>query len=1090
MIFKNTHTHMNNRLETVGALAFALIAVTISGTAVHNAFSPEEIALVPTLDGYSILGQSVPSHPTEIHDYSPEEAAEGVTLYADSHNFFSCRSGGITFITTTSTSVGVRFWAYEFTGNEPPFNGNFYVSDKELEVNPELNGLPKFERLSELKRYYVMTEQDLSFTCGESITSKAYCGDNICQENENADSCLVDCNACGDGQVHGDEECDDGNSTPNDGCTQCLNDFCNDTDETDAFPGGIGNFETKGTMEGAGGGGGIYTGTDNCINENTLMEFGCLEGTRTNVTNATCANGCEDGACRPGVCGDGVVGGSEECDNYNDGPGCSDSCEIEIGYSCEGEPSECQLLIPTLPGGGGGSSSGNNPVCNDTDRGDDFFTKGTATIGGQSGTDNCSTSTTLNEYSCQYGFLERLTYSCEFSCDDGACTRGGDNGGPGPGSPGTPADAVSLLSAEITGGNELVLAYSKNFNTCAHIYKDNRYFNQRINFICGTGEDLEARANQSDFNDTLSVGDRIKICHGNNGDLCSNYVTVTDGTISSGPSVDIAQQETGSSNSAVENQKDITLLRFQANANGEDLLITQAQVEAAQGDLRDVQNYTFWVDTDGDGTVDTILEDGVATDGSRVTFNDMAGGGYVLPEDESIVFEVHGDVASSISGGPIQLRFEIGLDGYIEMEKLRDGSNLNGIQTDDGECRGATGPECSISVTTADSTIWSFASMGSLFVTKDSTPLRHRQLLGGTLAEAILRLEFHAEDEDIDVTDIQLSANTQVNSIDRLELYFDGQSRKFAEATKGGCGSDSKPSTTTFCANMEGQQLVIPSGQDIDVIVRPRMKTDEQGGVSGEEFSLAVNGEAIATFNAGSIRARGLTSSNNLVANNGDNTANGEIFIGTEVPGSNSTITGNMSQTVLAKVSAITNANPYANGTAVPTGVSPIGQFKFSAAGHNNSKNGDNDVLIKTIRFDVNGTNVAINASSFKFYNKADQTVTHSCQPFYIGGQPFTSDNISGVYTVLCTGIDSSAVDSEIDDGRDITLVLQADIVSPNIAASNGGVSVLQTALTNFSDYGTDSDHIIWSDKDQSTNQTSNWIEYPETTVKSTSYNS
>ncbi|MBD3203001.1 MAG: hypothetical protein GF411_01720, partial [Candidatus Lokiarchaeota archaeon] len=44
------------------------------------------------------------------------------------------------------------------------------------------------------------------------------------------------------------------------------------------------------------------------------------------------------------MCGDGVIDGAEECDddNMNNGDGCSDSCEIEPGYVCTGEPSSCE----------------------------------------------------------------------------------------------------------------------------------------------------------------------------------------------------------------------------------------------------------------------------------------------------------------------------------------------------------------------------------------------------------------------------------------------------------------------------------------------------------------------------------------------------------------------------------------------------------------------------------------------------------------------------------------------------------------------------------------------------------------------------
>ena len=43
------------------------------------------------------------------------------------------------------------------------------------------------------------------------------------------------------------------------------------------------------------------------------------------------------------LCGNGLIEGSEACDdrNTNNGDGCSSSCQIESGYVCRGEPSQC-----------------------------------------------------------------------------------------------------------------------------------------------------------------------------------------------------------------------------------------------------------------------------------------------------------------------------------------------------------------------------------------------------------------------------------------------------------------------------------------------------------------------------------------------------------------------------------------------------------------------------------------------------------------------------------------------------------------------------------------------------------------------------
>jgi len=64
----------------------------------------------------------------------------------------------------------------------------------------------------------------------------------------------------------------------------------------------------------------------------------------------------------------------------------------------------------------------------------------------------------------------------------------------------------------------------------------------------------------------------------------------------------------------VENQKNVNFLRFEAKASQatDDIFLTYLEFEAAtNGSLVNGHNHTLWVDTDGDGVVDTILETGL-----------------------------------------------------------------------------------------------------------------------------------------------------------------------------------------------------------------------------------------------------------------------------------------------------------------------------------------------------------------------------------------------------------------------------------------------------------------------------------------------
>ena len=187
---------------------------------------------------------------------------------------------------------------------------------------------------------------------------------------------------CGDGQVTGDEECDDGNADTGDGCRpDCTQEICghaildpqeqcDDGDLTNgdgcqancALPicgDGIvdlgedeqcddGNLddgdECSGTCHIEVCGNGIVDPDEQCDDANVDLGDGC----RPNCTQELCGDGmldpqeqCDDGNNSPGdgcradcseeICGDGTNDPQEQCDDGNvvDGDGCSTSCQTE-----------------------------------------------------------------------------------------------------------------------------------------------------------------------------------------------------------------------------------------------------------------------------------------------------------------------------------------------------------------------------------------------------------------------------------------------------------------------------------------------------------------------------------------------------------------------------------------------------------------------------------------------------------------------------------------------------------------------------------------------------------------------------------------
>ena len=622
---------------------------------------------------------------------------------------------------------------------------------------------------------------------------------------------------------------------------------------------------------------------------------------------------------------------------------------------------------------------------------------------------------------------------------------------------------------------------------------------------CNFGEMLSTASTAYQMTiEGVSTGDKVGDVRPR-GNIAGNFHRIANASLSVAVKAGVASGDT-----AVKNAKNINLLRFEARAGeAEDILVTKAIFKARSGSLLNSQNYALWVDTDGDSVVDTILEDGIASQTDQVTFADLAGGGFVVPAEDTVIFEVHSDVAASLTNNDLFLAFDTGTTvqaSYIEAEELDDGSSLSGIKTGatcqtDSDTTAET--NCDITVTTSDATHWLLVSQGDLFVNIDQGQVRSRQLLGGTLADPVLHLQFRASNEAIDVTDVQItSSGSNAASVDRLELYKVGETTPFGYATIGGCGADDvllinpghqSAAVNTFCANLESRQLVVPEGEFADVLVRPRMKTDLAGATSNQAIQLWLTNQPVSTNSTGSgaVRARGDESSNNLDANDGDSTAEGEVFIGrTAANATNLNLLGSTNTTVLAKIASITNANPDPNGTNIPSGVNALGQFKFTAAAHENALNGPNKMILSGVTFNVSSTtnDVGLAEANWKFYEKNNSSTKVTCDSTNTNGLSMNTQN-SGSFLVTCHGLDTNAVDTELNPGESATFVLEGDVVA-SIANST-----LQISLQDFTDrtrQGMQSltstgSNIQWLDKDTTTTNFF-WVEFDGTTVNSTSY--
>ncbi len=367
---------------------------------------------------------------------------------------------------------------------------------------------------------------------------------------------------------------------------------------------------------------------------------------------------------------------------------------------------------------------------------------------------------------------------------------------------------------------------------------------------------------------------------------------------------------------------------------------------------------------------------------------------------------------------------------------------------------------------------------GNLYVTADNTPVAQHQVLAGSLTDVLLRLDFRADIKDIGVTMVRfVSQNAQ--NIHRLELTKAGSASPFALALPTACADFSVTTfagnpVQTFCAFIPTGQLTIPAGQSVDLLVKARMKTDALGAVSGQPIQLSL--DTVSSGVLSFVQANDGAVTSPLAVNNGDTTATGEVFIGTSTPAANQPISGPVHYVTHSKIASITNANPDPDNTNVPTGVAPIGQFRFTAAANANTLNGLNRVNIGRILFTVDATNVALNHANFKVYNKADSSTKYGCSPV----TPVGSELKVQCYL---TGFDSS-----LESGETETFVLEGDITDARVAQSLN--SSLQVSIQNFSNAQTPAGDITWSDQDDASGSSFYWVEYPETIVRSTLYRS
>ncbi|HVW29868.1 MAG TPA: DUF4215 domain-containing protein [Polyangiaceae bacterium] len=192
-------------------------------------------------------------------------------------------------------------------------------------------------------------------------TSDSGSGGRIPFDACTSDACMPT-SVCGDGKVSGNEECDDGNAIPGDGCSG----VCKiEPGYSCPKPGQACDYTVVTEC-----GDGKIEGNEVCDDGNAQSGDGCSSDCSAVEMGYTCpAPGV---ACVPnqeGYCGDGMLDPGEQCDDgdkadagSSNGDGCSADCKLELGWTC---PTPGQPCVSLEYCGDGKIEASQNETCDD-----------------------------------------------------------------------------------------------------------------------------------------------------------------------------------------------------------------------------------------------------------------------------------------------------------------------------------------------------------------------------------------------------------------------------------------------------------------------------------------------------------------------------------------------------------------------------------------------------------------------------------------------------------------------------------------------------------------------------------------------------
>ncbi|MEK7218273.1 MAG: hypothetical protein AAB728_02300, partial [Patescibacteria group bacterium] len=324
-----------------------------------------------------------------------------------------------------------------------------------------------------------------------------------------------------------------------------------------------------------------------------------------------------------------------------------------------------------------------------------------------------------------------------------------------------PAQDRVTLSSVVIRGNDAAVAYGKNFSTCAHLIREDGQLVHTRNVFCDQGDNVTVVQPLTEVR--VTAGQKVKLCHGNNRNVCSEEVTVaaegssSSASSSSDDSVTLSSVVIRGNDAAVAYGKNFSTCAHLIREDGQ--LVHTRNVFCDQGD---------------NVTVVQPLTEVRVTAGQKVK---LCHGNNRNVCSEEVTVAVEGSSSSVSSSVFSSSSSSVHYDDPCDLASVRCSSSSSGPRT------------------------------GNLYITASTTTTRPHQLLGGTVGGSILNLTFRATGEPVAVTFLAFTATGNPSSIDRLELYKAGLATPFAHASRTLCGEGYGPNV--WCAAMQ-DQLVVP----------------------------------------------------------------------------------------------------------------------------------------------------------------------------------------------------------------------------------------------------------------------------------------